>query len=82
MTYRIQIDKPALKFIAKQPSKAQERILQAIRKLPQEGDIKPLAGRPGYNRLRVGTYRIIYTVQDAIITVRVTEAGNRGDIYK
>jgi mRNA interferase RelE/StbE len=82
MTYRIQIDKPALKFIAKQPPKARERIMQAIQKLPHEGDIKPLEGRPGYNRLRVGAYRIIYTVQDEIITVRVTSAGNRGDIYK
>ena len=31
---------------------------------------------------RVGDYRILYTVEEEIITVRVTDAGNRGDIYK
>lgn len=36
----------------------------------------------GLHYLRVGDYRILYTVEEEIITVRVTDAGNRGDIYK
>ena len=80
MKWNIQIDKIALKFIAKQPMPQRMRIMAAIAKLPEEGDIKPMAGQAGY--YRVGTYRIIYMVKEEIITVCVTKAGNRGDIYK
>lgn len=82
MTYQFIIEKPAAKFIGKQPKAQQERILIAIYGLPDNGDIKPMQGRPGFYRLRVGAYRIIYTVENGILTVRVTAAGNRGDVYK
>lgn len=82
MIYKIEIAKPAQKFIAKQPKSQQIRLLQAIQKLPLEGDIKKLAGRTNQYRLRVGDYRIIYEVHDDVLIVRVLNAGNRGDIYK
>ena len=41
-----------------------------------------MQGYTGYYRLRVGDYRIIYTVNNAVFLVRVIEIGNRGDIYK
>jgi len=37
---RIEIDKPAMKFLVKQPKPQQERLLRAIYRLPDEGDIK------------------------------------------
>lgn len=79
---RIQIDKPAMKFLAKQPKPQQERLLRAIYKLPGEGDIKAMAGHDDLYRLRVGSYRVLYTIENAILTVRVLQIGNRGDIYK
>lgn len=82
MSYKIVYDKPALKFIKKQPPTQQRRIVEAVHRLPFEGDVKPMAGQPGYFRLRVGSYRVIYTVYEEIITVRITAAGNRGDVYK
>lgn len=82
MPYRIEIDKRAVKFIAKQPKPQRERILKAIYKLPETGDIKQMQGYTGYYRLRVGDYRIIYTVNNDVLLVRVIEIGNRGDIYK
>ena len=82
MKWNIQIDKIALKFIAKQPAPQRMRIMAAIAKLPEDGDIKPMAGQAGYYRLRVGTYRIVYMVKEEIVMVCVTKAGNRGDIYK
>jgi len=56
--------------------------LIAIYKLPYEGDIDAMTGRKGYYRLRVGTYRIIYTIKENVLTVEVLDVGNRGDVYK
>ena len=82
MTYKIIYEKPAIKFIRKQSPAQQRRILEAIRKLPTEGDRKAMKGRPGVYRLRVGNYRILYTVEEEILIVYILDAGNRGDIYK
>ena len=82
MTYRIVIEKPDLKFLQKQPLQQRERILKAIQKLPNDGDIKPLSGHENLYRLRVGSYRVLYTIEGDLLIVRVLTIGNRGDIYK
>ena len=82
MPYRIVIMKPARKFIEKQARHNQERLLKAIYRLPLDGAVKPLAGQENLYRLRVGDYRVIYSIHDDILTVEVMTAGNRGDVYK
>lgn len=82
MQYRIDFDKRAVKFIAKQPKPQRERIFKAIYKLPDIGDIKAMQGYQNTFRLRVGDYRILYTVDNDVLVIRVIEIGNRGDIYK
>ena len=82
MSYNIQIDRKALKFINKQEHDQKRRIFAAIYKLPHTGDIKPLANSGNLYRLRVGTYRVIYTVDHGALIVRVVGADNRGDVYK
>lgn len=82
MTYKIVIEKPALKFLQKQSQAQRARLLKAIQGLPDHGDIKPMSGHTGLFRLRVGTYRVIYTVEHDLLIVRVLTAGNRGDVYK
>lgn len=82
MSYRVIIDKPAMKFLQKQPRQQQERLLKAIYQLPDVGDIKPMSGHDNLYRLRVGSYRVIYTVENEILVVRVMTIGNRGDVYK
>lgn len=77
---RFVIEKRAEKFIRKQPKQVQERLLRAIYQLPQ-GDCKPLKGHEGVFRLRVGDYRILYTVDNGQMIIFVIDAGNRGDIY-
>ena len=81
MNYQIVIEKRAQKFIRKQPKPQQERLLCAIAKLPA-GDTKTLKGNEGLFRLRVGTFRIIYTVDNNVLVVTVIDAGNRGQIYQ
>lgn len=82
MQYKIEFDKRAIKFISKQPKPQRERLFKAISILPLSGDIKAMQGYPGYFRLRVGDYRVIYTVDNNVLIVRIIEVGNRGDIYK
>lgn len=82
MTYRIVIEKPAMKFLQKQPQAQRERILRAIQGLPDNGDIKSMSGHENLYRLRIGSYRVIYTIEDDLLIVRVLTVGNRGDVYK
>lgn len=81
MKYQIKIEKDAQKFLKKLPHPDETRVLKAIAKLPDEGDRKQPKGHPGFFRLRVGNYRIIYTVDNGQLIVRVVDAGNRGQIY-
>ena len=77
MNYKIEIDKRAVKFIAKQPEEQRQRIFKAISQLPFQGDVKALKGYKHFFRLRVGDYRIIYTVDHDVLLVRVVEIDNR-----
>ena len=58
------------------------RIAKAIQLLPNGEDIKKLKGHSDLLRLRVGEYRIIYTVDNGELIIYVVDAGNRGEIYK
>lgn len=79
--YKIIIKKPAKKFIDKLPKNEKLRIINAIEKLPEGEDIKKLKGHDNIYRLRVGDYRILYTVDNGEFVVIVINAGNRGQIY-
>lgn len=82
--YRIIIKKKAKKFIDKLPKNERKRIALEIEQLPNGEDIKKLKGEnnKGLFRLRVGDYRIIYSVDNGELIVYVIDAGNRGEIYK
>lgn len=79
--YKIIIKKKAKKFIDKLPQNEKVRVVKAIKMLPNGDDIKKLKGHIDLYRLRVGDYRIIYTVDNGELVVCVIDAGNRGEIY-
>lgn len=79
--YRIVIKKRAKKFIDKLPKNEKIRIVRAIERLPDGEDIKKIQGHKELLRLRVGEYRVIYTVDHGELVVIVVDAGNRGEIY-
>lgn len=80
MIYKINIEKKVLKFIEKQPMNKRKLILSAIYSLPS-GDTKIMKGHINLFRLRVGDYRIIYTIQNDVLIIKVIDIGNRGQIY-
>ena len=77
--FQIIYGKKALKFIKKQDKPSQKRLIDAISKLPLEGDIKKLQGVSGY-RLHVGNFRVLFDVNGIIIDI--IDIGNCGQIYK
>ena len=79
--YQIIIKKKAKKFIDSLPANERRRVVAAIEQLPNGEDIKKLKGHDNLLRLRVGEYRIIYTVDNGELIVYVIDAGNRGQIY-
>lgn len=79
--YEIIIQKKAKKFIDALPKPERIRVVEAIEQLPNGSDIKPLKGHDGLLRLRVGSYRIIYTVHHEQLIVYVIDANNRGQVY-
>ncbi len=80
--YQIIIKKKAKKFIDSLPMNERRRVVAAIEQLPNGEDIKRLRGHADLFRLRVGSYRIIYTVDNGELIVYGIDAGNRGQVYK
>ena len=87
-SYEIQYTKAADKFLEKHED-VRDQYEESIRKLisgdhPEEVDVKRIKGkRSVYYRIRIGGYRIVYTVINGIIVVIRTElAEPRGDVYK
>jgi mRNA interferase RelE/StbE len=61
----------------------QQRIKAAMEKLsrePPEGDIFPMTGQKGIFRVRVGSLRLLYRVDETVIIV--THIDPRGQVYK
>ena len=60
------------------------RIDEAIVKLsnhPRPVGSKKLVGAPLY-RIRIGTYRVVYEIDDNRKTVTIVTVGHRGDVYR
>ncbi|MGK0741055.1 type II toxin-antitoxin system RelE family toxin [Leucobacter sp. Z1108] len=84
MSYRIEVRPAALRALRKIHPDDRKRIQGAIALLAQEPrppGATSLRGRDGI-RVRVGDYRIIYTVQGEVLLVVVVGRGHRKEIYR
>jgi mRNA interferase RelE/StbE len=82
--YQIRILPAAEKSLSKLPKNMQLRIQGAITVLesnPLPPVSKKLVGRDSY-RLRVSDYRIVYSIHENILTVKIISIGHRREIYK
>ncbi|BDZ55185.1 type II toxin-antitoxin system RelE family toxin [Agromyces marinus] len=83
MSYRIELRPAALRALKRIDHQDRDRIRGAIALLgqdPRPPGAKALQGRDGL-RVRVGDYRIIYTVRDHVLLVVVVTLGHRRDVY-
>jgi mRNA interferase RelE/StbE len=65
--------------------KDRRRTVSSIHSLaadPRPAGCEKLSGEPDRYRLRVGRYRIIYSIGDAGLVVVVVRAGHRKDVYR
>lgn len=85
MKYSLLVDKKIESFIKKQPKLQALRLRKAIASLsdnPRSANSKKLKGYENEYRLRVGDIRILYTIDDNVISVYIFKIGYRGDVYK
>ena len=85
MVYKVQIKKKAIKYLCTLRKKDAERIFSAIENLaldPRPSGHKKLSGEENAYRIRIGSYRVIYEIEDEALMVYVVKAGARGDVYK
>ena len=85
--YKIELSRDAERYLDRLDRPTQMRIVAALRRLaasPYNPDLdcKPLAGRSDEYRMRVGKYRIFYTIDDGILQIYVIDIAPRGDVYK
>lgn len=83
MTYEIRLLPVAERAIRKLPPEARTRVAAAIELLgeqPRPPAAKKLTGRPEW-RVRTGDYRVLYRIEDDVLTVVVVYAGHRREVY-
>ena len=84
MQYSIDYLAAATKVIQKLPRDTQRRILSQIEKLTANprppGSIK-LTGQDAY-RLRLGSYRVIYSIFNRRLLIVVIDVGHRREVYR
>lgn len=81
--YTVRLSSLAEKQLDRLPDTPVERIRRALAKLatdPRPSGVKKLKGREGY-RVRVGDYRVLYSIFDAVLLVEVVRVGVRGNFY-
>lgn len=78
-------DPSALKELAKLDRPVARRIIRAIDALapdPRASGARPLVGQPDLWRIRIGDYRVIYTIRDAGLVVLVLRVAHRSRAYR
>ncbi|MGB9847069.1 MAG: type II toxin-antitoxin system RelE family toxin [Desulfotomaculales bacterium] len=85
--YEVVLSRRAATYLSRLDRPTKLTIVEHLRRLEVNPDdpglnIRPLRGRPGELRLRVGSYRIIYTIDEAARRILVITIRPRGDAYK
>jgi len=83
LKYTVRLEKAAEKQLEKLPAEILDKVSQQLMHLeynPRQRNVKKLRGVEGY-RIRVGDYRILFTIDDKIKEVRVYRVKHRSQVY-
>jgi len=85
MSYKIELVKLAAKQFKELSLQEQQRLKPKIESLtiePRPNGVVKLVGEKDLYRIKVGDYRIIYTIQDDLLLVLVVKIAHRRDVYR
>jgi mRNA interferase RelE/StbE len=82
--YRIEVRESAAKEIRALPTDVKQRVIKTIDSLSRDprprGSLK-LKGSANLYRVRVGVYRVVYSIDDASRLIVITRARHRREVY-
>jgi mRNA interferase RelE/StbE len=85
MTYRIELTKAAVRDLSAVPKPMLKRLDACILGLaddPLPPGVKKLKNCDGLYRVRVSDYRIIYRIEQGILTILIVKIGHRREVYR
>ncbi|MDF1584153.1 MAG: type II toxin-antitoxin system RelE/ParE family toxin [Methyloprofundus sp.] len=88
MKYQLKLHKSVTKFLKATPSKIRQRIIDKIDLLQDNPinhpqlDIKMMQVVENTYRLRIGTLRVIYQIEQNQLIIYLLTIVSRGDVYK
>jgi len=74
LKYRIEVKRSAAKALKKIPKPDQKRISEKIDNLAENlpnPDTTKMKGNNPFHKIRVGDYRIVYEIQDDVLSIRI-----------
>lgn len=83
--FRIHVSGMAERQLKKLPAEARDRVVRAVRALaddPVPRGSRRLTGYDDVFRVRIGPYRVLYSVAASTLTILVLKIGHRRDIYR
>lgn len=83
--YSITYKRSAAKALRKLDRQHQRAIISAVEELalnPRPDGVKKLQGGAGEYRIRIGSYRAVYEVNDGELVILVLALGHRREIYE
>ena len=84
MPYIVHLKRSAEKELADLPRAVHQRIIKRLLTLkanPLPPGAKKLGGGESY-RIRVGDYRVLYTIDDTLQKIEVSAVGHRREVYR
>ena len=84
-SYEIEISRTAEKQLRKLAEEDQLRVARAVIALagqPRPRGSRKLTGYDDVFRIRVGRFRVLYSVSDARLVILVLKIGHRKDVYR
>jgi mRNA interferase RelE/StbE len=83
--YRVLLERSAERDLGRLSAEVHNRVIAAIQSLaanPRPPGCRKLVGSKNDWRIRVGDYRVIYEIADAIRVVRVNRVRHRREVYR
>lgn len=84
-SFEIEISRTAEKQLKKLPEQDQLRVVRAVLTLAEEPHptgSRKLSGYDDVFRIRVGRYRVLYSVFESRLVIIILKVGHRKDVYR